>query len=174
MNPGGGLRAASRPALIPRTMARTTLMEADDERLLPHPVEDVYGVLADVGTYPRWWPQDLGVAVRRSAAGLVGSELAIEPSGGRPFRLRVVDARRPTRIALAYEASWLEGEGEWTLRRRRTGALVRYRVHVRSDRWLAVLAGKALDLPAMHTRQMRDVLGALEAEAALRRSGGRR
>lgn len=144
MIPRGGLRAASRPALIPRTMARTTLMEAAEARLLPHPVEDAYGLLA------------------------------VEPSGGRPFRLRVVGASWPTRIALAYEASWLEGEGEWTLRRRHTGALVGYRAHVRSDRWLAALAGRALDLSTMHARQVREVLGALESEAARRRSGSRR
>ncbi len=46
--------------------------------------------------------------------------------------------------------------------------LVRYEMHVRSDRWLVALASKALDLPALHSRQMHEVLEALEVEAGRR------
>lgn len=153
-------------------MARATLIAGAEERLVTHPVEAVFTVLADVKAYPRWWPDDVGVSVRLAAAGLVGSELAVDPRGGRPFTLRIVAADAPKRIGLAYEGNWLEGEGQWTLRKRSTGALVRYEMHVRSDRWLAALAAKALDLPALHSRQMHEVLEALETEVG-RRAGSR-
>jgi len=149
-------------------MARATLISAAEERLLAHPVDAAWTVLADVHAYPRWWPEDVGVRVRRAAPGLVGSELALDPRGGRAFALRVVEAEAPRRIGLAYEGDWLEGEGQWTLRRKGGGALVRYEMHVRSDRWLVALASKALDLPALHSRQMHQVLEALEAEARRR------
>lgn len=150
-------------------MARATLIAAAEDRLVAHPVEEVYAVLADVRAYPRWWPVEVGVSVRRAAPGLVGSELAVEPRGGREFTLRVIAAEAPTRVALAYEGTWLEGEGQWILRRRRRGALVRYEMHVRSDRWLVALAAKAVDLPTLHSRQMLGMLAALEAEAERRR-----
>lgn len=151
-------------------MARATLISAAEARLVARPVEAVWAALADVEAYPRWWPEDLGVTVLRAASGVVGSRVALDPRAGRPFTLRVVQAESPKRLALAYEGHWLEGEGQWTLRRKRTGALVRYEMHVRSDRWLVALASKALDLPALHSRQMHDVLEALEVEAGHRAS----
>ncbi len=149
-------------------MARATLISAAEERLVARPVEAIWAALADVDAWPRWWPEDLGVSVLRAASGFVGSRVALDPRAGRPFTLRVVRAESPTRLALAYEGDWLEGEGEWALRRKRTGALVRYEMHVRSDRWLVALASRALDLPALHSRQMHEVLEALEVEAGRR------
>ena len=151
-------------------MARATLISAAEERLLAHPVDAAWTVLADVPAYPRWWPEDVGVRVLRAAPGLVGSELTLDPRRGRAFALRVVDAEAPKRIGLAYEGDWLEGEGQWILRRRGSGVLVRYEMHVRSDRWLVALASKAVDLPALHSRQMHEVLEGLEAEAQRRAS----
>jgi uncharacterized protein YndB with AHSA1/START domain len=151
-------------------MARSTLISAAEERLLAQPVDAAYAVLADLRAYPRWWPEEVGVSVRRTAPGLVGSEIALDPRGGRAFALRVVEAEAPTRIALAYEGTWLEGEGQWTVRRKGSGALVRYEMEVRSDRWLVALAAKTLDLPALYSRQMHEVLEALEAEARRRAS----
>ncbi len=151
-------------------MARATLISAAEERLVARPVEAVWAALADVEAYPRWWPEEVGITVLRAASGLVGSRLAVDPRVGRPFTMRVVQADPPKRLGLTYEGHWLEGEGEWTLRRKSTGALVRYEMHVRSDRWVVALASKALDLPALHSRQMREVLGALEVEAGRRTS----
>jgi uncharacterized protein YndB with AHSA1/START domain len=151
-------------------MARATLISAAEERLVARPVEAVWAALADVEAYPRWWPEDLGITVLSAATGLVGSRLALDPRVGRPFTMRVVQAEPPKRLALAYEGQWLEGEGEWSLRRKSTGALVRYAMHVRSDRWLVALASRTLDLPALHSRQMHEVLAALEVEAGRRTS----
>lgn len=151
-------------------MARATLISAAEERLVARPVDAVWAALADVEAYPRWWPGDLGITVPRAASGLVGSRLALDPRVGRPFTMRVVLADPPKRLGLAYEGQWLEGEGEWTLRRKSSGALVRYEMHVRSDRWLVALASRALDLPALHSRQMHEVLEALELEAGRRTS----
>ncbi len=153
-------------------MPRSTLIETTDERLVPHPAEALYVALADVRAYPRWWPRELGVSVPRAEAGVVGSEIAVDPGGGRPFTLRIVEARAPRRIAFVCEADWLEGEGEWSLRKRGAGALVRYAVHRRADRWLAALAGRMLDLAGVHSRQMHAVLEALEAEAGRRVTRG--
>jgi uncharacterized protein YndB with AHSA1/START domain len=154
-------------------MTRATLISAGEERLLAHPVDSAWTVLADVPAYPRWWPEEVQIRVRRAAPGLVGSELSLAPRGGRPFALRIVDAEAPRRIALTYEGTWLEGEGQWTLRRKGAGALIRYEMHVRSDRWLVALASKTLDLPALHSRQMHEVLEALEGEARRRAAAPR-
>lgn len=157
-------------------MARTTLIEAGHEHLIPHPSDAVFAVLADVSAYPRWWPEDVRVEVLRAGRPVVGAELELDPTAGRRFALRITGVKEPSSLEVVYEASWLEGEGAWTLRKRGRGTLVRYEMHVRADRWVAALAGRLVDLQAIHARQMRRVLQRLGAETARRRarSGGAR
>lgn len=149
-------------------MARATLIEAEDEELIPHPSDAVFAVLADVPAYPRWWPEDVGVELRRAGRPVVGAELELDPTAGRRFALRFTGVEEPRRLEVAYVASWLEGEGAWTLRRKGRGTLVRYEMQVRADRWIAALAGRLVDLQAIHARQMRLVLEGLGAETARR------
>ncbi|HJS48243.1 MAG TPA: SRPBCC family protein [Gemmatimonadales bacterium] len=149
-------------------MARATRIETADERVVPYPVEAVFATLADVRAWPRWWPAHLRVKVYPTENGAAGSLVALDPSGGRPFGVRLVEVIPPSRIRVAYEASWLEGDGSWLLRKRETGTVARYEAEVRSNGWLAALAGRALDLPAIHSQQARDVLGALEREVGRR------
>lgn len=149
-------------------MARAARIETADERLVPYPVEAVFATLADVRGWPRWWPAHLRVAVHPAGNGPDGSLVALDPRGGRPFGVRLVEVTPPSRIRVSYEASWLEGDGRWLLRRRGAGTLARYEAQVRSSGWLAGLAVRALDLPAIHSRQARDVLGALEREVGRR------
>lgn len=136
----------------------STAIHALDEILIAAPLDKVWAVLAEVGRYPQWWPPSLGIRVVSGGADLLGTELEMRPSGGRPFRCRVEAAERPRRIRMRYLGGFIEGFGEWRLEPLGAQTRVSYRLEVQAHGWLVVCLGKVMNLAGVHSRSMRKVL----------------
>lgn len=141
----------------------TTPIQARDTVTLPAPPKQVWAVLADVADYPRWWPASVRVRVVSGGAEAAGTELEIQPSGGRPFTCRVESLDAPTRIGLRYHGL-VEGTGEWRLEGVESGTRVTYTIDVVAHGWLVALVARLANLAEAHSGPMRDVLTSLGRE----------
>lgn len=139
----------------------STPIQATDEITIPGPVSEVWPVLADVAGYPRWWPKSLGIRVVGAGMDLVGTEVEMRPSDGRPFRCRVEAVDRPSRIRMRYVGGLIEGVGEWRLEPLGQQTRVSYRLDARANGWLVFCLGKLMNLAGVHSRSMQEVLKSL-------------
>lgn len=130
----------------------TTPIRAEDGATLPCPPADVWAVLADVASYPRWWPPSLHVRVAPDG------EVEIRPRGGRPFRCRVASADPPRELRMRYAGGFIEGTGVWRLADAEGGGTrVTYTVDVVAHGRLVAFLARFLDYGRMHSRLMEDV-----------------
>jgi uncharacterized protein YndB with AHSA1/START domain len=135
-----------------------TPIQAIDEITIPCPLSDVWPVLADVAGYPRWWPKSLGIRVVGAGVDLIGTEVEMCPSGGRPFRCRVEAVDVPSRIRMRYVGGFIEGVGEWRLEPLGQQTRVSYRLDARANGLLVFCLGKLIDLAGAHSRSMQEIL----------------
>ncbi len=142
----------SRPA---QSMAT---IQAIDEVFLPVPVRSVWRVIADIQSYPSWWPASLGLTVQSAGNGPLGAQVEIAPSRGAPFKCRVIEVEPPTRMVMEYFGGMVSGTGEWILASSDAGTLVSYRLDARGQGWLLNILGRFMNLGAVHSRQMKGVL----------------
>jgi uncharacterized protein YndB with AHSA1/START domain len=83
-------------------------------------IDDVYGVLTDAESLPRWWPEAYAsvTVVAEGAADGVGRVTAITTRGLLPYdvrwRVEVLETRRPELIRIAASGDVI-GRGEWRL-----------------------------------------------------------
>ncbi len=139
----------------------STPTHATDEIIIPLPATEVWPVLADFGGYSRWWPKSVRIRALSSDVELLGTEVEIQPVGGRPFRCRVEAVDVPKRIRMRYFGGFIEGFGEWRLEPLGPDTRVIYRLEVNAHGWLVVLLGKMLDLAQIHSRSMQTILHSL-------------
>lgn len=136
----------------------TAFIKATNEIMIPHPVAEVWPVVADIDGYPRWWPKSLGIRVLSGGAELLGTEVELRPGGGRPFRCRVEEVEVPRRIQMRYFGGFIDGIGEWVLESLGGETRVIYRLEVQAHGWLVYLLSKAFNLARLHSRSMDQVL----------------
>lgn len=110
-------------------------IQAEDERVLPFAPEQIWPVLADVTSSPRWWPASIRLTVLRASPELIGSELEVSPRGGRPFRCRVEAIEPPRRMQMRYGNGFVTGTGEWRLEAVAGGTCVVYALGVQAHGW---------------------------------------
>lgn len=103
---------------------------------VPGRIDDVYTVLTDGPSLPRWWPQAYA-SVREIAPGDrrgIGRISEMVTRGVLPYdvnwRVEVVDAERPTRIRVKASGD-LIGFGEWQLRQDGAEVVLTYDWRVR-------------------------------------------
>lgn len=148
-------------------------IRATDERVIPIPAQQVWSVLADVAASPSWWPASIRLKVINVAPTLVGSEMEICPRGGRPFRCCVEAVEPPRRMTMRYPGDFIVGTGEWRLETLgASGTRVTYRIDVVANGRLVSILGRLLPLAKIHSKSMREILAALETEAAQRSGRG--
>ena len=145
-----------------------TPIQAMDERLLPFTPEQVWAVLADANSYPKWYPPAVTVRVLEGPPALVGTRFEIKPRGGQPFPCHVTAATSPSRIQTRYPGPFIMGTGEWRLATVSGDTRVTYALDVVATGWLATLLGKILPLGKIHSQAMQEVLVALEQEVGRR------
>jgi coenzyme Q-binding protein COQ10 len=143
-------------------------IQAIDARVVPFSPEQVWAVLADVPSSPRWWPASVRLRVLTATPAVVGTEFEIRPRGGRAFRARVEEIEAPRRLRLRYGNGFVTGTGEWRLAPVPGGTRVEYALDVRAHGWLVAVLGALLPLGKVHSRSMGEVLASLEAEVRRR------
>ena len=79
-----------------------TPIRATDELIVPFPKDKVWNVLADVASYPDWWPRAVGLSVLNAEPEIVGSSFELRPLGGRPFRSRIESIEAPNKLRMQY------------------------------------------------------------------------
>jgi uncharacterized protein YndB with AHSA1/START domain len=90
-----------------------------DEAVIPAPIDEVWAVLSDLTTYPRWWTLIQVVPLSEETRVLPGTPFRIEGSrpGGptRGWNCEVLEVDAPRRIEIAYVSGDLLGRSAWEL-----------------------------------------------------------
>lgn len=141
------------------------IIRATDQILVPAPPADVWRVLTDLAHYPDWWPRNIRVRPAANPAGLIGSDLEIQPRGGPAFRCRLEEMVPEAELRFRYHDGPYRGTGTWRLERAAIGTRVSYQADLESDHWLLRLLGRLTDLGRAHSRLMKPVLGGLRRAA---------
>jgi hypothetical protein len=143
----------------------TAAFRFDGEWTISGPPDTVAAVLADLGTYPTWWPQIRAVASLgpRDARVLCRSTL--------PYTLDLVltAVRREPRVLETMLSGDLTGRVRWTLAGERGATRLTWEQDVTVDGLLAVAAYAARPLLVWNHRRMLD-----DGIAGLRREVDRR
>jgi ribosome-associated toxin RatA of RatAB toxin-antitoxin module len=143
-------------------MKTLTPIHATDARIVPFSQQQIWNVLVDIDTYPRWWPSMIGLRVERVDPNLIGSELKLRPLGGRAFRCRVASVDAPNRLVMEYFGGFIEGIGVWHLEAMESATRVQYELDVRAAGKLVAWIGRVIPLAKFHSVQMESVLRQLE------------
>lgn len=145
-----------------QTAMTSTPIHAIDSILLPLSSATIWPLLADIRSYPRWWPAILLPRVTAPADGtLLGSELRLRPLATRPFTCKVVAVNAAHSIDLDYTGPFITGRGQWLLTPEGQGTRLSYRVDVEAHGLLVALAGRCVNLRWIHGQSMRLIFAAL-------------
>jgi hypothetical protein len=129
------------------------------------PPDTVAAVLADLGTYPRWWPQILAVA------SLGPDQARVLCRSTLPYTLDLVltAARRETRVLETTIGGDLEGRVRWVVAPAQGGTWLSWEQEVTVDGVLGVASYVARPLLTWnHRRMMADGIAGLRREVARR------
>lgn len=148
-------------------MAPRTPIRALDAAVLSALPEDVWRVVADVRSYPLWYPRWLSVRVDRSFD-LVGTRLTMRPWGGRSFTCVVAEAHPLRSLLLEYDGAFIQGRGAWRIEAAPGGTRIAYALDAVAVGRAAALVGRVVSLSGIHSASMRSVLRALAREVARR------
>ncbi|MGD9947098.1 MAG: type II toxin-antitoxin system RatA family toxin [Desulfobulbus sp.] len=144
-----------------------TPLQATDVAVLPYPAETIWPILADISRYPQWWPKILFTRVTPAKNGLLDSELHLRPMGFRPFTCRIVAAKEPHSIDLEYVGNFITGHAQWILEPEESSTRVSYIVNVVIHGKMVALVAKVIDLKALHSHSMQNILQALQRRLLL-------
>lgn len=140
----------------------STPIQATDSILLPLPLQAIWPHVADLRSYPRWWPAVLLPRVTIPADGVLhGSELHLRPLGTRSFTCKVVAVEPPQTMTLEYTGPFITGRGEWQLTAEGQGTRVSYVVDVEIHGAMVALVSRGVDLRWVHGQSMRLIFAAL-------------
>ena len=130
--------------------------------------ESAWRVLADVRSYPVWWPAELRLRITSTdvARDPLGTEFEIHPPSARPFRCRVVHAEPPLTLRTQYVSHFLQGTGCWRVERRGEGCRVSYELDVAAHGLLVALLSRVVNLSALHSRGMQGVVAGLRGQVS--------
>jgi hypothetical protein len=101
--------------------------------------EEVFGILEDVGSFPRWWPQVYleATKVEKGDERGIGRVWALWTRGRLPYTLRwnsrLVETRRPDGFTVAATGDFV-GQGTWTLTQDGDHVDVRFDWRIRADK----------------------------------------
>ncbi len=157
--------AVKRPAFFRLKLMISTSIHAVDSTLLPWPPETIWPLLADMRSYPQWWPAVLLPRVTIPTDGaLLGSQLHLRPLATRQFTCTVMAACAPHSIDLEYTGPFITGSGQWALTPEGQGTMLSYRVNVEAHGLLVALAGRCVNLRWMHGQSMNLIFNALRRQ----------
>lgn len=133
----------------------------EDVRVFEEAPGAVYGALADLESWNKWWPKGVRFRVVQLTAALKGTKLEVLP-WGRSFFAEVDFVEPGAGLGFAYRAGPYRGAGTWKLEAEDEHTRVAYRsdltVH---PSLIAEHFLNAKDFSTRHTRFMRSVFDGL-------------
>jgi hypothetical protein len=140
-------------------------IQAEDTAVIAGAPEAVWRAITDFSSYAKWWPSSVNILVRRSAPGLVGSQVQLRPFGGRAFLCEVESIRAGAELRLKYSGVY-RGPGVWTIAAEGGTCRVTYRVDLEIIDPLMKLLSFILPIPRLHSSLMKEVFAGLAGHVA--------
>lgn len=150
-------------------MSVITRVRTGAEIVVPFTPEEVWSVVADVGSYHTWWPRTLRVAVEHLDPNLLGTVVEITPFVGPTFQCRIEELHPPRAIRIRYFGGALEGPGGLLIERRHETTLVRYELDVLVRAEGGALLSRVIPMKAIHSIHLRQLLRQLKRRLTDRR-----
>ena len=142
-------------------MSLVTRIRKSEELTVPFTPEEVWGVLADVADYPRWWPATRGLRILNSPPGPLGTEFEVRPLLGRAFCCRLEELERPSNLRIRFFGGALEGPGGFHLKPADNSTRVRYDIDLFARGLGVAVLSRMVPLERIHGLRMRRVLRSL-------------
>jgi ribosome-associated toxin RatA of RatAB toxin-antitoxin module len=130
--------------------------QATDCLTLPFDVAVLVAAVLDCERYHRWWPAQLRVQILRVTPDRVGSQIEIQPRGGR-FVCEIARVAPDREIEIEYVEGVHRGKGRWTFERLGDGTRACYQIDLAPQGWLPRLLSNWMDVGDMHSRSMAKV-----------------
>lgn len=144
-------------------------IEAVDCHLFVGDQVEIFDLVSDMGSYPRWWPAGVKGKVLENNPAKVGSKVEIVANGGK-FRCELIGLEPPHRVQVHYYGGVIRGDSVWSLEELGDRQIkLCYEVQVVPHGVLPNLLGKVVDYTWFHSRSMRSVFRGLEAHLAARK-----
>lgn len=128
---------------------------------LPYPPQQIWQVITDFSSYPKWWPSSIKIKVRRASINLIGSRIEVRPYGGQGFECEVVGITQHRELRMKYSGIYT-GTGIWKISDINEHCRVTYEIMLEIDNlWIRFLSS-ILPVTKMHSQLMTKVLSGLE------------
>jgi ribosome-associated toxin RatA of RatAB toxin-antitoxin module len=121
----------------------------------------VFAAVLDCESYPRWWPAQLRVQILRVTPDRVGSQIEIQPRGGR-FVCEIARVAPDREIEIEYVEGVHRGAGRWTFEKLSDSTRACYEIDLEPQGWLPRLLSNWMDFSELHSRSMAKVFDGLE------------
>ena len=136
-------------------------IQVTDCRTLAFAPAQVFAAVADLANYPRWWPAELKVRVRKVTRDIIGSRLEAHPHRSL-LVCEVTGIVANSEIDIRYVEGVQRGTGVWSFTPNGEGTRLCYRVDLEPQGWFPRLLSHFVDFTAMHSRLMEKVFDGLE------------
>ena len=124
---------------------------------IPQSSKDVWAVISDIKSYPKWWPSSLKIKVVKSNENLIGSHIEIRPYGGIPFYCEFTEKFQNTKLVMKYTGIY-SGFGEWRLTEINNQTEVVYEINLEITNKFINALSKLLSLEKIHHNLMDKLL----------------
>ena len=135
-------------------------IQAEDSTVIASTPQAIWRAIADFSSYAKWWPSSVKILVRRSAPGIIGSQVQLRPFGGRAFVCEVESIRENEELRLQYSGVY-RGPGVWTIAAGGGSCRVTYGVDLEIVDPLMKLLSYIIPIPRLHSSLMREVFAGL-------------
>jgi ribosome-associated toxin RatA of RatAB toxin-antitoxin module len=138
---------------------------AEDTAVIAGAPEAIWQAISDFNLYAEWWPSSVKILVRKSAPGIIGSQVDLKPFGGRAFLCEVESIREGAELRVKYSGVY-RGPGVWTIAAEGGNCRVTYRVDLEIADPIMKILSFIIPIPRLHSSLMRKVFAGLAGYVA--------
>jgi ribosome-associated toxin RatA of RatAB toxin-antitoxin module len=102
------------------------IIKTTDTIHLNYSVEEVWNVLTDISSYPKWWPRIVHLKILDSPKEIIGTKFQASPMGGKSFSCKVRSIVLMSEIKLEYFEGIYRGNGIWRIENGNNSTTVSY------------------------------------------------
>lgn len=139
-------------------MTATTRIFVHESQRVRFSAAEVWRVLADLSTWPEWWPDNLPLAIERRAETLRASVIRLSPRCAPDLTLRFDDCDERESLVLRTTGRGMDGPIYVRLEPHEEGTRVHVEMDVFARGFVAAIVGSVVSLDRFHARHVRRVL----------------